>query len=222
MLFRSEYPAWLTTALVADRKELLQSDGFRSLIFILLGAGSLFAFAYGKLKKEYSIVIITVLIFFDLWTVDKRYLNSDRFERPSVIQKSFVPSAADAVILEDPEYNRVLNMTVSTFNDNSPTSYFHSSIGGYHGAKMRRYQELIDSAIIRELMLFGAAANTARSVDDLKPVLTSIRALNMLNTKYIILDPGAPPLINPNALGNAWFVEKPLIVENRSEERRVG
>jgi hypothetical protein len=116
--------------------------------------------------------------------------------------------------------NRVLNLTVSTFNDNSPTSYFHKSIGGYHGAKLERYQELIDTCIIPGIGLFAAAANNAKSIEDLQLALNSTPnpALNMLNAKYVIYNPEAAPLINPNALGNAWFVERPLIVENANQE----
>lgn len=216
--YESRYPDWLTSALISDRKGLLKADSFRSLLFILLGAGTLLAFVSGKLKKEYSIALIAFLILIDLWSADKRYLSADRFERPSIIQKTFTPSAADAIILEDKLYHRVLNLSVSTFNDNSPTSWFHKSIGGYHGAKLKRYQELIDSAINRELVMFNNAADSATTIDELLPVFKSTSAINMLNTKYVIYNSEAPPLVNPYALGNAWFAEKPVIVENANME----
>ncbi|HPM86812.1 MAG TPA: hypothetical protein PKX27_02420 [Bacteroidales bacterium] len=212
------YPDWLKTAMVSDRKELLRTDALRSLVFVTAGAAVLLAFIKDKLRKEYSIVVIGVLVLLDLWTVDKRYLNSDRFERPSAIQKSVVPTPADAFILKDQSYNRVLNLAVSTFNDNTPTSYFHKSIGGYHGAKLKRYQELIDSALLREINAFIGAAGNARSAEDLIPPLAKAPALNMLNTRYIIYNPEAPPVINPYALGNAWFVENPVFVENANHE----
>ena len=136
--------------------------------------------------------MITLLIVFDLWGAGKRYLDADRFERPLMIQKSFLPSTADALILEDKSYYRVLNLSVSTFNDNSPTSWFHKSIGGYHGAKLKRYQELIDSSIIRELSLFQAMAEKATSIEDLLPGFNFTPVLNMLNTKYVIYNPDAP------------------------------
>jgi len=158
------------------------------------------------------------MILLDLWTVDKRYLNAERFERPSVIQKSLTPTKADAMILADQSTYRVLNMSVSTFNDNTPTSYFHKSIGGYHGAKLRRYQELIDSSIMGELMRFRSDAEKATSFDDLRNAFVRSNAINMLNTRYIIINPEAPPVINPYALGNAWFVTKPLPVENADQE----
>ena len=210
----SALPEWLTGALIADRKDLLRSDSLRSLVFIILSAVTIVGFTYNKLQKGYTIFLLTILIVFDLWGVDKRYLNADRFERPAVIQKSFTPTAADAFILKDPSIHRVLNLTASTFNDNSPTSYFHKSIGGYHGAKLKKYQELIDTALIRNFTMI----QNAKSIDDLQLIINSSQALNMLNTKYIIYNPEAPPMTNPNALGNAWFVEKPLMVENANKE----
>jgi hypothetical protein len=216
--YEHQYPEWLTTALIADRKDLLKNDSFRSLVFVLLAAVVILAFTYEKLKKEYLIAAITLLIILDLWTVDKRYLNADRFERQSAIQKFFTPTEADAIILKDPSYYRVLNLTVSTFNDNSPTSYFHKSIGGYHGAKIRRYQELIDSSLIHELMLFEEAAGKAKTLEEFQNVFNSTRVINMLNTKYVIINPSTAPVVNQNALGNAWFVEKPVMVKNANEE----
>jgi len=147
------------------------------------------------------------MVLLDLWTVDKRYLNADRFERLSAIQKSVTPTPADAFILKDQSYKRVLNLAVSTFNDNTPTSYFHKSVGGYHGAKLKRYQELIDSALVGEINTFISAAGNAKSAEDLIPALSSTPALDMLNTRYIIYNHEAPPVINPYSLGNAWFVE---------------
>jgi len=111
-----------------------------------------------------------------------------------------------------------MNLTVSTFMDNSPTSYFHKSVGGYHGAKMERYKELIDSALYENIDIIRAAGNNARSLEEFTSAFNSTHAINMLNTKYVIFNPAAPPLINKKALGNAWFVEKPVMVENANEE----
>ena len=108
----NDLPPWLTNALIADRKDLLRSDAFRSLVFILLSAGVILVFIFDKLRKGYAILIIALLIVLDLWTVDKRYLDADRFERPAAIQKSFTPSVADAFILKDPSQHRVLNLGV--------------------------------------------------------------------------------------------------------------
>jgi hypothetical protein len=116
----------------------------------------------------------------------------------------------------------VLNLSVSTFNDNSPTSWFHKSIGGYHGAKLKRYQELIDSSIIHELASFTAAFNEAAkksgSVNDILPAFNNTQVLNMLNAKYVIYNADAPPLVNPHALGNVWFTGKPVFVDNANNE----
>ncbi len=216
--YESDYPDWLRSALVSDRKGLLRADSLRSLIFIVLSAGVIFAFLYDRLRREYSIILIGLLIFADLWSAGKRYLDSDRFERPSVIQKSFTPSIADEMILQDTSYFRVLNLSVSTFNDNSPTSYFHKSIGGYHGAKLKRYQELIDTSITVNIASFVERAKTANTIDDLTPVFNNSLAINMLNAKYVIYNPEVPPLINNRALGNAWFAQKVKFAANANEE----
>jgi len=217
--YEKDYPSWLSEALVSDRKALLRSDTLRSLVFAAIGAGILIAYVSDKLKKEYSIVLLAFFILIDLWSADKRYLGSDRFERQSAIQKTFTPSVADAAILQDKSYHRVLNLSVSTFNDNSPTSWFHKSVGGYHGAKLERYQELIDSSLFRELMIFSDAFDKKPStVEELLPVFTKTTSLNMLNTKYVIYNSEAPPLVNPNAMGNAWFVQTAVMAGNANEE----
>jgi hypothetical protein len=214
-----QYPDWLKSALVIDRKGLLRSDAFRSLIFILLSGGVILGFISDKLRKEYAILVISLLVVLDLWTVDKRYLNADRFERPAPAQKSFSPATANAFILKDPSNYRVLNFQ-NPFSDNSPTSYFHKSIGGYHGAKMMRYQELIDSCIYPELAEFSAAGQKAKSVEELQTSLTDTPTpvLNMLNTKYLIYDINSVPLLNSNALGSAWFVENPVFAKDANDE----
>jgi len=214
----SGLPPWLKVAMIADRKDLLRSDSLRSLVLILLASGAIVAFLYDKLRKEYAILLIGALVILDLWIVDKRYLNADRFVKPSVFQKSIAPTPADSYILKDKSYHRVLNLSVSTFNDNTPTSYFHKSVGGYHGAKLKRYQELIDSSLIRDINLIIGTFNNTASLEEIYPVFSKTHGLNMLNARYIIYNPEAPPIINPNALGNAWFVEKPVLVENANEE----
>jgi hypothetical protein len=215
---RGAYPDWLIGPLVASRKELLRSDAFRSLLFILLFSGVLYAFITEKLKSGYFIAATGLLILLDLWTVDKRYMNADNFERATQVSRAFSPIPADQFILQDSSIHRVLNLTVSPFNDNSPTSYFHHSVGGYHGAKMERYQEFIDSALIPNIEMLSTAGGNATSMEDLRSVLDGTYAFNMLNTKYIIINPETAPLFNTEALGNAWFIEKPIIVENANEE----
>ena len=216
--YENQFPAWLRTAIVDDRKHLLAADTFRSLVFVILSSGVILGFLYKKIKPEYAIAVLGLLILADLWLVDRRYLNSDNFEHNSNYKKSLAPTAADSFILKDTSYYRVWNSSVSTFNDNSPTSYYHKSIGGYHGAKMKRYQEFIDSAITRDFNLFEAVGKNAKTIGDIMPVFDRTYALNMLNTKYIIYNPDAPPIINPKALGNAWFVEKPEFVPDADHE----
>jgi hypothetical protein len=210
-------PEWLATALAADRRSLLKNDSFRSLVFILSGTGVLLAFLFEKLKKGFAISILSLLFIFDMWIVDKRYLNTDNFEKRIAIDKTSAPTKADAYILKDTSYFRVLNLTVSPFQDAS-TSRFHNSIGGYHGAKMRKYQELADTSIFKEISQIYEVARKAKTIEYVTPVLSNLNALNMLNTKYIILDPNVPPLVNFSALGNAWFAETPILVDNANKE----
>jgi hypothetical protein len=217
---QAQLPGWLTSALISDRKMLLRGDALRSFIFILIAAAGIVAFHYKKLKMESVLIGLAVLFIFDMWFVDKRYLNADKFVTPSVFRKASEPSTADYLIKRDTSYYRVLNLSVSPFNDAS-TSLYHKSIGGYHGAKIRRYQDLIDSSIINDVIFYTNAMRTAKSIEDLQPGinrLNSNKALSMLNTKYLIIDGQLEPVLNPNALGNAWFASAPLIVANPNEE----
>jgi hypothetical protein len=217
---QGQLPDWLSSALITDRKELLKGDAFRSLFLIVCGTGVILAFYYGKLKKEYSIILLALLFLVDMWLVDKRYLNADRFMRPEASAKVSSPTVADLEILKDTSNFRVLNLSVSTFNDAS-TSLYHKSIGGYHGAKIRRYQELIDSAIIQDIIFYNSLLNTAKSIEDLQPGLqrlNSNNALRMLNTRYLIINGQMSPVKNPQSLGNAWFAGTPIFVENPDKE----
>ena len=217
---QAQLPEWLSSALVSDRTALLKSDALRSFLFILFAAGVILAFYYGKIKKEYAVISLALLFLLDMWPVDKRYLNADKFITPAISKKDSAPTQADNLILKDPTYFRVLNLSVSPFNDAS-TSLYHKSIGGYHGAKIRRYQELIDSVIYRDLAFYDNAISTAKSLEDLQPALLSLNsnnALRMLNAKYLIINGQMAPIINKNVLGNAWFAETPLIAANANEE----
>jgi hypothetical protein len=214
---QGQIPDWLSSALITDRKLLLRTDALRSLILILLATAVILAFYYEKIRKEYVIAILALLFLTDMWFVDKRYLNADKFVRKETSLKLSAPTVADNYILKDESYYRVLNLSVSPFNDAS-TSLYHKSIGGYHGAKLERYQELIDSSLSRDIYLFQTVAGKAKSIEEIQSVFNSTMTLNMLNAKYVIYNPEAPPLVNQNALGNAWFVETPVIVENANEE----
>ena len=154
----------------------------------------------------------------DLWSVDRRYVNDKDFIPAAKAQVPFQQSAATTQILADtdPDY-RVLNISVSTFNDAS-TSYFHKSIGGYHGAKLKRYQELIDAQIDQNIAAIEATLRHNPTDSSIQETFANQRVLNMLNTRYLIYNPDAAPLINRHAYGNAWFVNKVVQVPNADEE----
>jgi hypothetical protein len=192
----SRLPEWLHQSLAGDREQLLRSDAFRSAIFILLSAAALWAFLSKKIKLSTVLPALGLLILLDLWMVDRRYLNNDNFVPAREAAVPYAPSVANQEILTDkaPGY-RVLNMTVDPFSDAS-TSYYHHSVGGYHGAKMRRYQELIDFHISKEMQLIAQRFNSLKSLDNIDTVFTGLNALNMLNTRYLIVNPSAAPVQN--------------------------
>ena len=217
----AEHVGPLMTNLTEMRQAMFTSDALRSFYIILVGTGILLAFAYGKLKKEYAIAIILVICLVDLWTVNKRYLNDEMFVPKSEREAPQQMTQADEQILRDKSLDyRVLNLASNTFNENE-TSYYHKSIGGYHAAKLRRYQEMIEQYISPEMQqMFKAVSEaggdmTKISGDSIWPVL------NMLNTKYMIfpLQGGQTvPLQNPYTYGNAWFIDKIQYVDNANEE----
>jgi len=195
-----DYP-WLVNAIRSDRANAVRMDSLRSLFFILASAGLIWAFVKKKIKDVSNVFfILAMLILIDMWTVSKRYLNDDNFVKKSKAEQPFQPTQADLQIQQDPDPDfRVMNTTVSTFNDAS-TSYYHKSIGGYHGAKLKRYQELVENQI----------SKNNQSV------------MNMLNTKYFIFEPkkGEPPIaqLNPGACGSVWFVKEFKMVANADSE----
>ena len=190
----AQLPEWLSECLLDDRRAMLTSDAWRSLCFILLAAAG--AFAYLKIEKMRSGILIAlmgVLILADLWTVDKRFLNDDHFVPKKRTLVTMTEADKQILADKDPNY-RVLNLTTSTFND-AQTSYFHKSVGGYSPPKLRRYQDIID---------YYFAGNINMNV------------LNMLNTRYVITQQGVQ--YNPEAFGNAWFVQNIDWVNNPNEE----
>jgi len=208
----------IVDAIHQDRLRLLRSDAFRSLMFICLTAVLVYLTYLKKLKFNTVVLLFTLLILADLWPVNKRYLNSKDFVSRKEDNVPFAASTADLVIQhdKDPDF-RVLNLTVSVLQDAS-TSWFHKSLGGYHGAKMRRYQELFDHSIQQEI---GRLINTfqKRPVPEaLDSTMATLGTLNMLNTRYIIYSTEAPPLVNKHELGNAWFVNQIKMVNNADEE----
>ncbi len=213
-----QYPDWFIQALVVDRASVASSDAFRSLLFILAGAGLLLWYWKAKNKNRTALYVgigLTALILADLWTVDKRYVNESRYVREKP-QETYKESVADKIILEDPSSFRVLNIN-NPFQE-TKTSYFHHSIGGYHAAKLRRYQELIDHRLSKEVREIYNALTRAQTIEDMNETLANTPSLNMLNTKYVIYHPDQPPLLNPYADGNAWFVPAVKLVANADEE----
>jgi hypothetical protein len=212
------WPQSLIDALQSDRKAVLRADAFRTFIFAALAAAGLWAFWKKKLKAQYALVLWVVLIFADMWPMNKKYLNNDDFVSQRKLEQPFTASAADKEILKDNSLDyRVLNLTVSPFNDAS-TSYFHKSIGGYHGAKLQRYQELIEHHISPEIQRISQRFQAVESQADIEQVFAGLNVINMLNTKYLIVDKKSAPVQNPQAMGNAWFVKSLETVDNADEE----
>lgn len=217
-LAQSGWPEQLLEALRADRKIVLQKDAFRTFIFVALAAGVLWAFWKRKLKAEYALALWVVLILVDMWPANKRYLNNDSFVAKRKMENPYTISKADQIIHQDTDSNyRVLNLTVSPFTDAS-TSYFHKSIGGYHAAKLGRYQELITYHLGREIQQIGSTLNKGLNPNQLSQLFDQAPVLKMLNTKYLIVNPNGAPIKNPNPVGNAWFVNDFTIVENADSE----
>ena len=190
----AQMPDWLTSAIIADRRHMLTADAWRSIVYILLAATGIMVYLRTeKMKSAALIAIIGVLTLVDLWAVDKHFLNEDHFV--SKKQQLWTPSEADKQIMADtdPDY-RVLNLASNTFNE-SRTSYYHKSVGGYSPAKLRRYQDIID-------YYFSGRLN--------------MNVLNMLNTRYVITQQGMQ--YNPAAFGNAWFVNGISWVNTPNEE----
>ena len=221
----SQFPADQLQPLLANltemRRAMFTSDAMRSFIIILVGTFFLLLYKANKLKVSYLAAILFVLCLIDLWQVNKRYLNDamfvPKYEREQAQQKS----ETDEIILADKTLDyRVLNLASNTFNENE-TSYYHKSIGGYHAAKLRRYQELIEAHIAPEMQqAFAAVAEAGGDMTQVKGD-SVYPVLNMLNTRYFILplqDGKTVPVENPYTYGNAWFVNSVKFVDNANQE----
>ncbi|MFC2097908.1 YfhO family protein, partial [Bacteroidota bacterium] len=203
-------------SLQLDRRHLLSVDAFRSFVFVSLTAGLLFAFLKGYIKKQYIYFGFIFLFLADMWMVDRRFLNEEKFvNRRSVNKISASPANLEILKDKDPNY-RVMSIN-NPFN-NGTTSYFHKAIGGYHGAKLGRYQELIDDYLYNSYVnIFNLFAPGNASYIRLDSLLSNQKALNMLNTRYLIIRPNMP-VRNQHALGNVWFVNNYQIVDNANDE----
>lgn len=217
----AEYQGQLLANLREMRQAIFTDDCWRSFFIIVIGTFLLLLYRANKLKNSAFVGMVIVLCLIDMWQVNKRYLNDSMFVEKSVRDNPIEMTPTDQQILQTKELDyRVLNLATSTFNENE-TSYFHKSIGGYHPAKLRRYQEMIETYIAPEMeklmkSIFEAQGDmTKLNGDSISPVL------NMLNTKFFImpLQGGQTvPLKNPYAFGNAWFVDKVTYVNNANEE----
>ncbi|MFA6200177.1 MAG: hypothetical protein WC679_07240 [Bacteroidales bacterium] len=222
-MFQQWLGASYIQALFEDRKALFVSDSWRSFLFITASFCALLLFAFDKIKKEYLVVIILgFLITFDLWGVDKRYLTDSNFAKPQ--DTAIYPTNADEQISQmvkqgNIDHYRVYNLSVNTFND-ATTSYFHPSIGGYHGAKLQRYQDIIDFYFLNKNYVQNDLNDTSRlRTNQIRQIYNQFKGqilpvnfgvLNMLDTKYYILPLGEKgegvAIPNPEACGAAWFV----------------
>ena len=217
----AEYLSPLMANLTQMREAMFSADCYRTVFIIVIGTALLVLYSYNKLKANVMVVIIAALCLVDMWMVNKRYLNDAMFVERSVRDNEPEMSNTDKIILQDKSLDyRVLNLASNTFNENE-TSYFHKSIGGYHPAKLRRYQEMIEHYIAPEMQKTMQVIMTA-SGDMSKVDGRSIYPiLNMLNTKYFILPlqgNQTAPVLNPYTYGNAWFVDKVTYVNNANEE----
>lgn len=217
----AEYLSPLESNLRSIRESIFTADCWRSFWIIVIGTLLLFLYKFKKLKAEYMVGAIAILCLIDMWQVNKRYLNDEMFVEKGVREQAQPMTQTDRQILQDKSLDyRVLNLASNTFNENE-TSYYHKSIGGYHAAKLRRYQELIDAYISPEMQkMMPAIAKAGGDMtkvdgDSLFPVL------NMLNAKYFIVPLQANQTVaieNPYVYGNAWFVDKVTYVKNANEE----
>jgi len=208
------WPKQLIDALIADRQSALRTDAFRTFVLVTLAAAGLWAYWNNKIKAQYAIVLWVALVLIDMWPVNKKYFNNDHFSSKKEMAVPFQKMPVDNEILKDKDlYYRVLNLN-NPFAD-ARTSYFHKSVGGYHGAKMKRYNELISYGIQPEMQTLIAGFKKPQSIDS---VMNTLPVINMLNTKYLIYDLKSPPLANSHALGNVWLVKEVKLVSKADEE----
>jgi len=201
----------------AARISIFKADVIRSFIFILLMATALYVYSMQKINKMILYIAFAVLMLADMFTIARRYVNDDSFDRKKKVENPYSPSVADKAILADKTLDyRVLNLN-GTFADGG-TSFYHKSIGGYHSAKLGRYQDLIDFRLENEISDIVSTLQNAKSQFAVNEALKKSGSINMLNTKYIIYSPQAAPIINPYANGNAWFVKSIEWVDNANEE----
>jgi hypothetical protein len=211
-------PEWIKEPLRLDRIGLARQDAFRTLLFVAAAAGILWYSLKARGRREYLYVALGLLILVDMWSAGKRYLNKDNFISNRQVEQAFKATPADEAILKDPGMGyRVFDLTTSPFQSGR-SSRFHKSLGGYHGAKLGRYQDLIDAYLGPNTTAIGTVFKDQPTIEKFDSAFAGMNVLNMLNTKYIIYDPKAQPLPNAHAFGDAWFVDRVKWVDNANEE----
>lgn len=211
-------------ALHADRGAMLRSDALRSLLFVVLAGGVLFAWVLSRVRPWAAASLLTLLVLVDLWGVDRRYLGADQFVSARAYESQIQPSPAERGILDaqpdGPTHFRVVDLhggnLGATFAD-AETSAFVRSLGGYHGAKLRRYQDLIEGPLGNELQRIVGVLRNPVGASHLDSALAGSTVLNMLDTRYLIVDDDAEPLANRHAFGPAWLVDRVQVVSDRRE-----
>lgn len=220
--FPTEFVMAYQTALSSMHQAILSADALRSAGFIVVGVLLIWLMAAKKLPNWAVCILLALVCLVDLWQIDKRYLNDESFTDPTEQAESFAKTPADEAILRDTSYYRVVNLGGgSPFNETSnATSYYHHSIGGYHAAKLHRYQDLIDRQLNREITQTAGAINMAGGDMARVPMDSIAPVMNMLNTKYFIFGSGqtATPVLNPAANGNGWFVSQLDFVKDADSE----
>jgi len=209
----------LVDALVADRIALFKADAIRSFLLICFAGGLVMVIQMKRERKWLAVAAVGLLVTLDLFVAGKRYLNADDFTTPKDFNKPFAERPVDQIIKadEDPQY-RVLDLTVNVFNSSVP-SYHHKSVGGYSPAKLQRYQDLIEQYLSKEINGLYKQLNEAEEIEDVAQWMAdNTPVLNALNTRYVILDGGYPPLVNEGAFGPAWFVDSVVEAANPNEE----
>ena len=202
------------------RIAMFTTDAWRSVAFILAGAFMLWLFIKNRIRTQWMVIAILLISLVDMWQVNKRYLNDEMFTPSTQNRQAFTKTPTDEAILQDSTlYYRVLNLATSTFNDGI-TPYWHKTIGGYHAAKLRRYQDLIEVHLSSEMAaLQNKIIENQGNLDTLST--SNFEVLNMLNTKWVIMPTQSGqtlPIENPNAYGNAWFVNNAIFVDTPDEE----
>ena len=219
----AQLPEMLSDALAADRRGLLVSDAWRSLLFISLTAGLLVFISKsekfsGKSATAITAAAICLMVLFDLWGVGKRYLNSSHFVTKRDFSGQFAERPVDRMILEDTDLDyRVLDISVNTFND-SHQSYHHRCIGGYSPAKLQRYQDLIERYLMGEINSVIRTVNEEQTIEGTQENLPYLPVVSMLNGKYIIVGAEYPPVVNGHTFGNAWFVDSFVAADSPDDE----